>query len=108
MNDEDMCYDMLIPVTYNRHNAKVLGVLASILFTELAKFVDIVMSDKPNRKVPWDGWFVHSVDDIYNHTGLTQDEQAQAIKVLKKEGIIDVKSIGLPAQRHFKINNIRK
>ena len=106
--EDDICFDVMIPVNYCRHNAKVAGVFAAILYSELTDHVSRRSYDSKKNKEAWDGWFSLSVENIYDRTGLTQEQQSEGIKMLKKIDAIDVKSIGLPAVRHFNLKHLNK
>ena len=96
-----MDYDMFVPVTYCKYGAKIVGVYGSIMYSELVRHFSLLRYNYKKSKEEWDGWFSLSVDEIQNRTGLNQDEQSEGIKMLKKHECLDVKSIGLPAVRHF-------
>jgi len=105
-SEDDICFDVMVPATYCRHNAKVAGIFAAILYSELADYVHRRSYDRKKSKEVWDGWFPLSVEKIFDRTGLTPEQQSEGIKILKKMGAIDVKSIGLPAVRHFNMKHL--
>jgi len=51
-----------------------------------------------------EGWIFKTIEEINRETYLNRSEQDRAIKAWKSLGILEVKLIGLPAKRHFKIN----
>jgi len=107
-SEDDICFDVMVPATYCRHNAKVAGIFAAILYNELTDHVSRRSYDRKKSKEVWDGWFAFSVEEIFDRTGLTQEQQSEGIKMLKKIGAIEVKSIGLPAVRHFNLKHLIK
>lgn len=52
-------------------------------------------------------WFYYTVEKCTERTCLSEKEQKSALKVLEKLNIVIHKNIGLPAKRHFKINEGR-
>ncbi len=50
------------------------------------------------------GWFYYTMDKCEERTVLTRKEQDTAIKILKEKGLIEMQNFGLPAKRHFRIN----
>ena len=107
-DEDDICFDMMVPVSYCRHNAKVAGVFAAIVYSELTDYFSRRQYDHKKSKETWDGWFSFPMEKMFDRTGLTQEQQSEGIKMLKKIGAIDVKSIGLPAVRHFNLKHLNK
>ena len=52
-----------------------------------------------------DGWFFCTVGKIINELHLTQDAQLRIVKKLLGSGMIEMKKMGLPARRFFRINS---
>jgi hypothetical protein len=102
MSGENQDYVLMIPVTYCKHASKIVGVFGAILYSEFLMHISRSEFYKNKDNEPWDEWFPLSVEQIYERTSLTQEQQSEAIKMLKKHGHIDVKSVGMPAVRHFK------
>lgn len=97
-------YVIMIPVTYCKHSSKIVGVYGAILYCEFLMHISRSGFCNGKNDNSWDGWFPLSVEEIYERTSLTQEQQSEAIKMLKKHGDIEVKSVGMPAVRHFKIS----
>ena len=51
-----------------------------------------------------DGWFFRQTRAVEDDIGLTETQQQVAIKKLKKLGFVEVSMRGLPAKRHFRID----
>lgn len=51
-----------------------------------------------------DGWFYYTQEDLEERTLLTRKNQDTNIEILEKEGLIEKRSLGLPAKRHFRLN----
>lgn len=49
-------------------------------------------------------WFFNTSDNIQHDTTLTRFQQDKAIKTLIENGFIETKLMGLPAKKHFRIN----
>ena len=103
MSAEKRDYVLMIPVTYCMHSSKIVGVYGAILYSEFLMHISRNEFYKNKGNEPCDEWFPLSVEQIYERTSLPQEQQAEAIKMLKKHGHIEVKSVGMPAVRHFKV-----
>jgi hypothetical protein len=97
--------------SYNKVILEVLGtkpIAFNPILAKLAKSATagLFMSqllywwDKGREK----GWIFKTIEEIHCETCLGRSEQDRAIKVWKSLGMLEVKLIGLPAKRHFKIN----
>ena len=49
-------------------------------------------------------WTYKTIEDMKVETGLTRNQQDTAIRILKNYEIIEVKKMGVPGTRHFKVN----
>lgn len=49
-------------------------------------------------------WTYKSTEAMRQETGLTRTQQDTAIRLLKKLGVIEVKRMGVPATRHYKVD----
>jgi hypothetical protein len=85
------------PVAYYPSLAKMLGsVKASIMLCQLSYW--------NGRQTDNENWIFKTIEEMYEETGLSRNEQDNAIKALKSKGILEVKVKGLPARRYFQIN----
>lgn len=92
---------------YNVEIARALNSLnAAIILGELAQRYEyhlerdeLIFSDKAEGE-----WFYFTSDKCEQRTALSEKEQAKAIKILEDRGIIKKILIGVPAKRHFQIN----
>ena len=84
----------------NKLLAQKIGIKPSILLADLISketyFVNVGQCVE--------GYFFNSADNIKNDTTLSRYEQTKAIKILEKIGFIETKLQGIPAVKHFKIN----
>ncbi|MEM1577949.1 MAG: hypothetical protein QXM27_03000 [Candidatus Pacearchaeota archaeon] len=84
------------PIAFNPKLAKMLGSAKAGLFLSQLLF--------------WWGrgrnpdWIYKTYKEITEETGLSRAEQDTAIKICKKLGVLEVKRIGIPAKRHFKLH----
>lgn len=87
-------------ITVNKDLIKLLGLEEAILLGELASEHDYWETQDKLE----DGYFYSTVENIENHTTLSDHKQRKAIKNLKSKNLIDVKVKGIPAKRYIKIN----
>ena len=78
----------------NKHIAKEIGLKATILLSDLIS----------KEQYFEDDWFFNTESNITQDTTLTPYQQRNALKTLLKYQIIEVKRMGVPAKKHFKIN----
>jgi len=91
--------------TYNIIIARYLeSVNAAIILSELVGRYQYHLS---RNELTEDGWFYLTHESIEHRTMLTRREQDSAINILTTFGVIEKKLIGLPAKRHFKINELK-
>lgn len=92
---------------YNRNIAKYCqSVNAAILLSDLINRLEyhstrdeLVCSEKYGN-----GWFYYTSEKCQERTILSRREQDSAIKILREKGLIQVQTFGLPARRHFQVN----
>lgn len=65
----------------------------------------IVLIEADNLMADKDGWFFQTHDTIEEVSGLSRRKQDNAIKELKKLGLIEQKNVGVPQKRHFRVDN---
>lgn len=51
-----------------------------------------------------DGYFFKTAEEMFYETGLSEDKQVTARKLLLKKQLIDTKLAGIPAKTHYYIN----
>ena len=85
------------PIAYNPGLAIIFGSTnAGILMSQL-----LYWHEKGKRP---DGWIFKTIEEMYQETGLTRDQQDTAIRLCKKLGVLETKLAGVPAKRHFRLN----
>lgn len=87
-------------IVVNRDLIAILGLDSAVLLSELASefnYWEINGRDE-------DGWFYSTHDNIQKNIGMKSDKQARCVKHLAAMGLIEIKQKGMPAKRHFKIN----
>lgn len=84
------------PIVFNPDLARITGSAKNGLFLSQLLY----WSDKGQDE----NWIYKTIKEIEEETCLTRDEQDSAIKTLKTLKIIEVKLKGVPAKRHFHIN----
>ena len=88
-------------ITVNKTIAHMYGLEAAVILGELASEYEYWTKVK---RMPVDGYFFSTVENVEKNTTLTRKRQQIALKVLQDAGIVDVKLMGLPAKRHIKLN----
>ena len=94
--------------TYSRPLARKLGLAASVLLSELTDkrryhtTRNELIDDERHGK----GWFYQTHDSCEERTGLSRKEQDTALKILKENNLIEMQVFGLPAKRHFRLNEL--
>lgn len=88
-------------IIVNKSLIKELGLVSAILVGELAS--EYSYWETQNELV--DGcWFYSTVDNIHENTGLSEHDQREGVKVLVNLGLVEIKKMGVPAKRYFKLN----
>lgn len=88
-------------ITVNKNIAQMYGLDAAVILGELASEYEYWTKVK---RMPANGYFFSTVENVEKNTTLTRKRQQIALKVLQDAGIVDVKLMGLPAKRHIKLN----
>ena len=70
---------------------------AAIIMGVLADAVDMCIEDK-------EGWFYQTGDTLEKFSGLSRYKQDIAINELEEVGLLEKKTMGMPARRHFRLN----
>src|SRR5579871_6849967 len=85
------------PIAYNPGLAIILGSPnAGILVSQLLYWHG--MGKRPDQ------WIFKTIEEMYQETGMTRDQQDTAIRICKKLGILETKLFGVPAKRHFRLD----
>lgn len=87
-------------ITLNKDLIKTLGLEEALLIGELASEYDYWQ----NQDKLEDGFFYSTVENVKEHTTLTDYQQRKALNKLQKLGLIETKVMGIPAKRYIKIN----
>lgn len=83
-------------VAYNAGLAKALGsVKAALVIAQLLFW---------HTKGHNPEWIYKTVEEMYEETGLSRREQETAIRICKQKGILEVKRMGIPPRRNFKVD----
>lgn len=88
-------------IAVNKDLIKSLGLEEAVMMGEL---VDEFLYGEQQNTIDEEGYFLSTVDNVEQNTGLKESRQRTVIKHLVEAGIITVKLKGLPAKRHIKIN----
>lgn len=65
----------------------------------------ILISDLVDKNIYFNQeWFFNTAENIENDTTLSKFQQDKAINILIENGFIETKLMGIPAKKHFKIN----
>jgi len=86
-------------IVLNKQLAKKIGLNPAILLSDLISKEEYFISNGMT-----DGWFFNTESNIEEDTTLNSYMQRKCIRVLKQEGLIEVKRKGIPAKQYFKIN----
>ena len=103
MFDFDVVIDLLRSdgsVVVNKNLARNIGLDCAVLYSELASKYKYF---KAKGQLTEDGFFFNTVDNLKDDTCLSDYQQRECIKKLKKLGLVDNRVQGLPAKRYFKI-----
>nr|DAY29647.1 MAG TPA: replication initiator protein [Caudoviricetes sp.] len=87
-------------ITLNKDLIKAIGLEEAILLGELASEYDYWKK----QELLENGYFYSTIENIEEHTTLSEYKQRKALNSLKNQGLIDIKIKGLPAKRFIKIN----
>ena len=87
-------------ITLNKDLIKAIGLEEAILLGELTSEYDYWAK----QELLENGYFYSTIENIEEHTTLSEYKQRKALNSLKNQGLIDIKIKGLPAKRFIKIN----
>lgn len=85
------------PVAYHPDIAKAIGSVQACLFLCQLLYWTGKQRDE-------DGWIYKSWREFYNETGLSRRSQITAREILKKKGILEEKTGGMPRRCYYRIN----
>lgn len=85
----------------NKQLAKTLGLHEAIILGELCAEFEYW---KNSCGLTGEGYFFSTIENIEKNTTLSEKQQRNAISNLVSANILETKLIGLPAKKHFKIN----
>tara|TARA_R110000787_G_scaffold156160_3_gene270064 strand:- start:575 stop:1237 length:663 start_codon:yes stop_codon:yes gene_type:complete len=84
----------------NKKLANILGINSALLLADLISKKDYF----DQEYYPHNDWFFNTEENIKRDTNLTGYQQRECTKKLIKYDLIEMKLIGIPAKKHFKIN----
>lgn len=102
--DKAICQGILGDNGYWRVNKKLAtqyGFEVAIALADLINVEDMLERD---GKLPKDGWFFQSRDDVETHTGMNRNSQTKAYAKLRTLKFIEQINKGIPRRRWFKID----
>lgn len=88
-------------ISVNKTLIKAIGLEEAVILGELCSEYEYWLQE---NKLTEDGMFYCTSERMEYNTGLSEHQQRKAIQSLKNAGIIDMRLRGLPATKHFKIN----
>jgi uncharacterized phage protein (TIGR02220 family) len=103
MGNKEFLMETLGAESYFAVNKKLVKKLGILKAFTLAILVD---ADKYHAKNEshMDGYFFITIESFTELTGMKKDQQQRVFTELEKLNLIEVKKMGLPAKRYFKIN----
>jgi len=90
-------------IVVNKAVAHKFGLYPAIMLGDLASKH---LYYEENGTLTEDGYFFATVDDTEKSTTLSKHKQEEALKVLIDEGFVEMKLIGVPPKRHFKLDEM--
>lgn len=95
-------------IVVNKKLAKNIGLDEAIIYSELASQFNFwnmkgEMVDENGKKNQNGEWFFCTVEKLEEHTTIKKGRQNRTIQSLEKLNLIEVKKMGLPAKRYFKM-----
>ncbi len=88
-------------IPLNKILANRLGLYEALIIAELSNEYEF---HRMNGKLVADGWFYCTVAKLETETTLSKKQQTRPITRLETMGVLELKLMGVPAKRHFKIN----
>jgi len=89
-------------VIVNKALAHAIGLNEAILYCELISRFNYFAE---RGQLTNDGYFFNTINDLQAGTSLSEKQQRRALNRLEDMNLISTRLQGMPAKRHFKINN---
>jgi len=86
-------------IVLNKELARKVGLKGAVLLADLISKEEYFIANGMTN-----GWFFNTEDNIEKDTTLTPYQQRNILKKLIEQGFLETKRIGIPAKKHFKIN----
>ena len=86
-------------IVLNKELARKVGLKGAVLLADLISKEEYFIANGMAN-----GWFFNTEDNIEKDTTLTPYQQRNTLKKLIEQGFLETKRIGIPAKKHFKIN----
>ena len=86
-------------IVLNKELARKVGLKGAVLLADLISKEEYFIANGMTN-----GWFFNTEDNIEKDTTLTPYQQRNTLKKLIEQGFLETKRIGIPAKKHFKIN----
>lgn len=100
----NLSFELLKPngyVVVNKKLMRILGIDGALLFGELLSEYDYY-SDR--HQLTDDDYFFSKAENIENNISMSAYRQREALKVLKKFGLVEVDLRGVPAKNYYRLN----
>lgn len=91
-------------IPLNKILARSIGLYEALILAELANEYEFHLS---NGKLLESGWFYCTVVKLENETTLSKKQQTKPLNRLQEMGLLEIRRMGIPAKRHFKINEAK-
>lgn len=93
------------PIAFHRFYAQMGGSAgAGVFISQLMYWHDAM---KQTRGEDWDGWFWKLAADWERETYTTRRERENGEKRLRELGILEVKKMGVPPRKYYKVNEVK-
>ena len=86
-------------IVLNKELARQVGLKGAVLLADLISKEEYFIANGMTN-----GWFFNTEENIEKDTTLTPYQQRNTLKKLIEQGFLETKRIGIPAKKHFKIN----
>jgi len=86
-------------IVLNKELARKVGLKGAVLLADLISKEEYFIANGMTN-----GWFFNTEENIEKDTTLTPYQQRNTLKKLVDQGFLETKRIGIPAKKHFKIN----
>lgn len=89
-------------IVINKGLAHTIGLTEAIIYSELISLHEYW---RKHNRLTNNEWFYCTAENLEKNTTIKPKTQQRTIKNLEKLGLIEVKMMGIPAKRHFKITD---